>query len=85
MELAFDEPGKSGGTGQDDEHLVSDEEGEEAVMEIEEIEREPKDSAKVKRCSVCRRMVFGHKGLGDTIVTKLSSEVQHVQVKFPGD
>ena len=61
--MALDEPGKSGGTGQDDEHLVSDEEGEEAVMDIEEIEREPKDSAKVKRCSVCRRMVFGHKGL----------------------
>ena len=49
--------------GSDDEHLVlSDEEGEEAVMEIEEIENEPKDSTKVKRCSVCRRMVFGHKG-----------------------
>ena len=53
--MAFDDPVKSGGMGQDDEHLVSDEKGEEAVMDIEEIEREPKDSVKVKRCSVCRK------------------------------
>ena len=37
-----------------------DEDVEEASLEIEEIE---KDSKTVKRCSVCKRMVFGHKGL----------------------
>ena len=53
---------KDGGGGSEDELLVNEEEGEEATMDIEEIEKEPKDSVKVKRCSACRRMVFGHKG-----------------------
>ena len=60
--MAEDDPVGSGGTEDDNEQLVSEEEGEEASMEIYDIEREPKDSSKVKRCSVCRRMVFGHKG-----------------------
>ena len=44
--------GNKGGEGLDDE-VLGDEEGEEAVMEIHEIELEPKDSKKVKRCSAC--------------------------------
>ena len=60
--MAPDDRDKEEGEGHGDEHLVTDEEGEEASMSIEEIEEEPKDSIKVRRCASCRRMVFGHKG-----------------------
>ena len=54
--------GNKGGEGLEDD-MLNEEEVEEATMEIHEIEGEPEDSKKVKRCTACRRMVFAHKGM----------------------